>query len=84
MKTRVLDNKQEEKQDETDNYYFALEEPKNFHIITDPEGLILNTEEDAKALLSELENAKYNKKLAKFVFSFKRDEIKDIINEKTK
>ena len=54
-----------------------IEEPDNFFISSNYEGFIIDSKEDAEKLLKDLENSKYNEKLAHFYLNFKRDEIKD-------
>lgn len=46
--------------------YEDIIEPENFNIITSSDGLIIDNEEDWKALVKSLKNVKVDKKLSRF------------------
>ena len=61
--------------------YENIEETENFHILTNyDDDFIINSKDDAEALLEILKNSKYNKELAKFFSKFEND-IKDLTEE---
>lgn len=61
--------------------YENIEEPENFHILTNyDDDFIINSKDDAEALLEILKNSKYNKELAKFFSKFENN-IKDLTEE---
>ncbi len=71
---KIESNKKTRKERElksNENYENILE-PENFHILTNyNDDFIIDSKEDAKALLENLKNSKYNEKLAKFILNFK-------------
>ncbi len=82
MKIKTFNKKQEETQKESIIDNFAnIEEPENFHIITTYDDLVIDSKETMDTLLNDLNNVKYNEKLAKFIFNFMKDKIKDLTKE---
>ena len=71
------DEKKEDLNSSPENNFENIVEPENFFIATNyDDDLILSSKEDAKILLENLRNSKYNKKLAEFISKFDND-IKD-------
>jgi len=82
MKIETFNKKQEETQKEaTIENFVNIEEPENFHVITTYDDLVIDSKETMDALLNNLNNVKYNENLAKFIFNFMRDKIKDLTEE---
>jgi predicted esterase YcpF (UPF0227 family) len=53
-----------------------IQEPEDFHIISDNEDLVLNSKEAVELLLDELESVEYDEDLANFYSKF-HNEIDD-------
>lgn len=68
MKTELRNNKIK-----LDN----IQEPENFYIMSNNDDFVLNSKEAVELLLKDLENVKYDKKLASF-YSKLSNEIQDL------